>query len=208
MHSVWTKRNLIAVALVLSFSSFDVIKNDLDDFEYELLSIARNFSENIMDEDECSRLKNQASSLLYKIKDYDNSELNNQEIIVLNNLMMQAKSLEKYIGCVGNCGNYQPSIEEFNAANRLLNAGAAYVSKDKYCVNIIKVTIANYVCFLAENTSESDYTVSYNWKVSTGMNSGNGTMGLFAKSVRQFYDNREKPQQSSINVYRISCKPL
>lgn len=80
------------------------------------------------------------------------------------------------------------------------------VSKDKFCVDIIKVTINEYVAYLAENNSTKNYSVTYKWGTSNGMNNGSGSMGLMKLSVRHIYNSRDEENQKNITVLNMNCK--
>ena len=161
-----------------------------------------------MDKDECEKQKRAADDLSDDINDAikNTDEYNYDEIIELKKLEKEAEALEEFIAAVGNCGNYIPSIKIFNLANKRVGASVVSIVKDKYCVDVISVTIGNHVAYLGENNSTNNYTITYKWKTPNAMNSGNGTMGLSALSVRHIYDNREKPIQKNISILGITCK--
>lgn len=196
---------LFASILLFGFSS---LKESPNDFEYKLSDIVRKFKSEVMDKDECEKQKRAADDLADDIEDAIKNvdEYNSDEIIELKKLQKEAEALEEFIAAVGNCGNYIPSIKNFNLANRRVGANVASIIKDKYCVDVISVSIGNYVAYLGENNSSKNYTVTYKWKAPNGMNTGNGTMGLSQLSVRHIYDNREKPNQKNISVFGITCK--
>lgn len=178
------------------------------DFDHDLSDIARKFRVEIMNEDECEKLKRAADDLVDEIEDAIEieDEYTYDEILELKKLKKEAKALEKFIAAVGDCGNYMPSIEEFNLANRRVHARVSYVIKGKYCVDIVLVEIDDYVAYLAENNSSKNYTVSYKWNTLNRMNTGNGTMGLSNFSMRHIYNNRENTEQKNISVFGITCQ--
>lgn len=190
--------------LLLGSSTHMKIPND---FDYELSQIVRKFKEEIMDEDECENQKNEAGDLAEDIEDAIKKEgdYTSDEINTLKKLKKEAQALEGFIAVVGNCGNYIPSLDDFNLANRRVGASVVGISKGVFCVDVISVSIDDYVAYLGENNSLKNYTVSYKWKAPNGMNTGEGTMGLSKKSVRHIYDNREKPSQKTVSVFGITC---
>lgn len=196
---------LFTSILLFGFSS---LKESPNDFDYKISDIVREFKSEIMDKDECEKQKKAVDDLANDIEDAikNADEYNSDEIIELKKLKEEAKALEEFIAAVGNCGNYIPSIKNFNLANRRVGANVISIIKDKYCVDVISVSIGNYIAYLGENNSMKNYTVTYKWQVPNSMNTGNGTMGLSELSVRHVYDNREKPSQKNISIFGITCK--
>jgi hypothetical protein len=196
---------LFTSILLFGFSSLKEVPND---FDYKLSDIVRKFKSDIMDKDECEKQKRAAGDLADDIKKAikNEDEDNSDEIIELKKLEKEANALEEFIASVGNCGNYVPSIQNFNLANRRVGANVATIIKDKYCIDVVSVSIGNYVAYLGENNSSKNYTATCKWKTPNSMNTGNVTMGLPALSVRHIYDNREKPIQKNISVFGITCK--
>ena len=178
-----------------------------NNFDSELSWIASELRSNIMDKDECENLQAKTDDLVTEIEDAieDEDEYTEEDIIKFEKLKKEAEALEDYIAVVGNCGNYSLSMDDFHLANQRIGGDVVSVSKDIYCVDVIMITIGEYVTYLGHNNSRKNFTVAYNWKTSTGMNSGNGTMGLTGMSVRHIYDNRENPELVDIEVYGVSC---
>ncbi len=187
---------------------FSILKESPNDFDYKLSDIIRNFKSEIMDKDECEKQKRAADDLLDDIEDAIKNEdnYNFDEIIELKKLENETKALAEFIGVVGKCGNSIISLKNINLANKRVGAKVSSIIKDKYCVDVISVSIGNYVVYLGENNSMKNYTVTYKWNTPNGMYSGNGAMGLSKLSVRHIYDNREKPSQKNISVFGITCK--
>lgn len=198
---------ILLITSILLFGFSGLIESP-SDFDYKISDIAKKFKLGIMDKDECEKQKIAAEGLVYEIKDAIKNEdkYNSNEIIELKKLEKEAEALGEFIATVGNCGYYIPSIKSFNLANRRVGASVASIIKDKYCVDVISVTIGDYVAYLVENNSTKNYEVTYKWKVPNSMNTGNGTMGFSEFSVRHIYDNREKPSQKNISVFGIICK--
>lgn len=196
---------IITLIILLNFYS---IKENPKDFEYTLSEIAGKVQLEIIDIDKCEKLRRAAEDLYDDIEDAieKGDEYNFDEKVELNKLKREAEAMEEFIAVVGNCRNYSLSIEKFNLANNRVRATVAYVIKDKYCIDVISVSIGNYVAYLGENNSKNNYTVNYKWKAIKSMSSGYGTMGLSKLSIRQIYDNREKPSQKNIFVFGIMCK--
>ncbi len=176
------------------------------DFELKLSYIARDFRDNIMDEDNCKHLMNDASRISSDIEEeLKNNEYSATEIAEFKKVKKKAEALEAYIGAIGGSTNAMPTISEFNYANSLVRGDVAIVFQGKFCIDIISVKIDNFTAYLGENNSISNYSVSYKWKAPDGISKGNGTMGLPKKTVRHIYDNRDKPMRKSIIIYEVTC---
>lgn len=197
---------IIASLIFLGFSNF--LQKTPSDFDYELSDIARNFRDEVMNEDECEKQKSAAEELADEIEDALDmqDEYNSDEIFELKKLKKEAEALESFIAAVGYCGGNILSIDAFNLANQRVNASVNYVIKDKYCVDVILVTIDDYVAYLAKNNYSKNYTVAYKWKAQNGMSTGNGRMGISKFGLRHIYNNREKTSQKDISVFGITCK--
>jgi hypothetical protein len=198
---------LILILISIILFGFSNLNESPNDFDYKLSNIARKFRSEIMDRDECESLKREADKLAAEIEDAikNTGKYSYEETIKFKTLIKEAEALRDFIASVGNCGNYIQSIENFKLANRRVGASVATVIESKYCIDIISVSIGNYVAYLGENNSTKNYTVTYKWKAENDMNRGNGTMGLTKLSVRHIYNNREKPNQKNIAVFGITC---
>jgi hypothetical protein len=198
---------LFLIFSILSFG-FSSMKETPNDFDSKLSDIVREFKQEIMNKDECEKQKREADGLADDIENAIKmeGEYTTEEVSNLRKLKEEAEAIEEYIAAVGNCGNYIPSIDNLNLANRRVNGKIVNILKDKFCIDVISVTIGEYVAFLGENATTKNYKVVYKWKAQNGMDAGNGTMGLSKMSVRHIYDNREKPNQKSITVFGIVCK--
>ncbi|MEZ5003926.1 MAG: hypothetical protein R2730_12935 [Chitinophagales bacterium] len=199
---------IIIPFILLCFLGFSSYSDSPSDFEYELTKIVRAFKANIMDEDECEDLKYEADDLADDIEDAldDSDNYTREEILKLKQLKKEAEALEEFIACVGHVGNYIPTLEDFNLANKRVRANVAIVSNNEFCIDVIVVNTGDYVAYLGKNSTDKNFTVSYEWKAVGATSSGNGTMGLSKQSVRHIYDNRDKPNQSSIKVFNVTCK--
>ena len=194
---------LIYIAFI---SLIEKKESGINDYDSDLTRISNDFRENIFNEDECTNLKNDVNDVADEIEeDLDADDYSTEEKQQLTLLLQEAEALKDYIACVGNCGNSIPSIEKFNLANRRVKGNVSIVILDKYCVDVISVTIGKYVCYLAENNTINNFTINYKWATPNGMHNGNGTMGLYGKSVRHIYDNRDKIEQTVITVSDITC---
>ncbi len=201
------KTFVISIAIV--FFGWFRFNDSPSSYESKLSNIASDFREKIMEEDDCKNLMYDASRVADDIDDeLKKEDYSSAEISQFKEVKRKAEALESYIGSVGGCLNTVPTIEEFNLANRMVGGSVSNVVQGKFCVDFISVTIDKYKVYLGENNSNSNYTVSYSLKAPDGLNSGKGTMGLSAKSVRHIYDNRKKPNQKTIIVYGVTCKPF
>ncbi len=195
---------IFSTTLLFGFSSS---KDSPNSFDYRLTTIAQAFKQEIMNKDECEKLKEEASDLKGDIENdlYSNNEYSPDEINELKKLKEEAEALEGYIEVVGNCGNDFFPIEHLHLANKRIGGSITALIKDKYCVDVITVTIGRYIAYLGENNSTKDYKVSYNWYVPKGIISGSGKMVIESKTVRRIYDNREDPKQERATISGITC---
>lgn len=113
--------------LLIIFSTFSNTKKGVPNFEYQLIEITRNFKEKIMDKDECEKLKREADDLGDEIElaMEMEEEYTPAEMAELKKLKIEAEAMEEYIGSVGNCGNYVPTIANFNLANKRVRNSCA-----------------------------------------------------------------------------------
>jgi hypothetical protein len=195
--------------LFLSFG-FSNLKDNPSDFDYKLSEIVNKFKQEIMDKDECNKQKNETYYLSRNLEEALNLEgqYTQDEKYELRKLKKEADALEDYISSVGDCGNFSPTIEYLNLANERIGGSISYLIKDKFCVDVISVTIDDYVAILLENNTNKSFTISYQWTTSDGILKGNGTMGLPKRSVRHIYDNRDNRDRKNISIIGITCNEL
>lgn len=197
-----------AVLLVISLMFFGYVNSQetFSDFDSKLSNIAQEFRIKIMDKNECEKLKKNTENLIDDIDNVLNNKKKSNEIYELIKLKKEAEALIDFMWTIGNCGNYILNIDNFNLANKRVNANINYIIKDKYCVDIILINIGNYVTYLAYNNTNNNYTVFYKWKAQNSMTNGYGTIGILKHSFRHIYDNRDKKEIKNIIVYSIKCK--
>ena len=198
---------ILLMSTILLFG-FSIKKENSNSFDHKLSTIASKFNQEIMDKDECENQKIEADDLseditseIEKEDEYSSDEINKLKI-----LKKEAEALEQYIAVIGNCGNNILSLENFYLANRRVGGGVLNVVKRKFCVDVISVTIGDYITYLGENNSSNNYTVTYRWKAPNGTYTGNGEMGLMKNCVRHIYNNRKEPKQKKITILSVACK--
>lgn len=198
---------IILGLLCMSISS-TLFADEISDFQDKISSIANSFRENIHDSNKCKDLANDAISLADDIEEYIKSnDLITSNVSKLNNLVEQAKGLEDIIKLFFGTNGY-PTIKQFDLANQLINANVGYISKNKFCVEFIKIEIDGVGCFAALNPSSTSYTVAYVWNSKVLNNSsknGHGSMGLKSHSLRAIssYDSDEPLYM--INLTNVTC---
>jgi hypothetical protein len=197
----------ISAFLMLSFSKEN---NKYNDFDSQLTQIVNEFKSNIMDKDKCKNLYRKADYLVDEIEnsieDDDNSEYENNKLIELKK---EAEAVEEFIGSVGNSSNSMfVKMDLIYLANKRINSTIVTTLRDKFCADIITISINNYVTTMAFNKTSSNYTVAYKWKLSSATKTGSGNMGLPINCVRHIYDNREAPTQKHIIITSINCTPI
>lgn len=203
-------KSIIFVISIFFLTNASCLRESPRDFDNKLSYIVRVFREEIMDEGECDRLRREAESLAEKIEDAINTkeEYTSDEITQLKILKKEAKALEEFIATVGDCRSNFLSIEYFNLANRRVGATVLSLIKDKYCVDIISVTIDNYKVYLLQNHSTTHYDVNLKWVASKEMSMGDMKMNLTKSSLTKIFVNREKPIPEDLTFLEITCKDL
>ena len=187
---------------------FSEINDSPNDFDYRLSNIASQFIQEIMDQDKCENHRREASQVVRDIEDALklDGEYDSNEISMLKKLKNEAEALEEYIACVGGCGNSVPTIDEINLANERVGGSISRVFKDKFCLDILCVTINDYTSFLVLNNRSKQYDIACSYKTPNGLHSGNLKASLPTKCMRHLYDNRENTSQRNITVINITCK--
>ena len=196
---------LLALFTVLLFNSSSIEK-DYNDFDYDLSRIVNDFRRDVMNKSRCEDLKRKADYLSDDIQKYLNEEdLDQYEKDKLRQLKKETEAVEEYIGAVGNCGTYFPKMDDLILANYRINGSISTQLNNKFCIDVINVSINDYVATLAYNNTATNYSITYKWKSPSGKSSGNGTMGLPSRTVRHMYDNRDNPQAKKIVIVSLNC---
>jgi hypothetical protein len=191
------------IIAIISLTSWKRVSK-ADDFQSELDDIVRNFKLNIMDETKIKAADSDAENL---IDDIDR-ELKGDpdDPTKLEELEKKVTALDNYIEAVGIGTTSWITTADLQLGNQLVGGQTSNVSTGVYCVDVISVTVGNYMAYLFQNNSASNYVVDYKWKVKSGTHTGYGNMGVSKNECRQFYNNRENPNDKVINVYGITCK--
>lgn len=192
---------LVVPLLVCGLCTSDL--KDANDFDSDLDRIVRDLKTNIMDVEKCKEAEGDADEVADDIDDALEDDPNNSE---LKNLKEEAEALSEYIGGVILSTTGMPTITDFNLANKRVGATVTSATPKDACVDVVKITIGEFVSYMFQNNTTSNYTVTYKWKATSGMGSGSGEMGLWNKTMRQIYTNHDKPAQKTISVYGITCK--
>jgi hypothetical protein len=180
------------------------------DFDYRLSNIVVRFKEIVMDEYECKSLLSIVSVFR---EDIDHvlqftDQYRQMEIIKLKRLQIEAQAIEEFIACVGHCANYTPDIESFKLANNRINGEIIINSQNKFCIDIVSVSIGSYVACLAINYSTDNLQFTYELVDSTGNLVGMGKSGLWHNCIRCIHDNRNDLKPSHIYIKEITCKTI
>jgi hypothetical protein len=163
-----------------------------------------------MDEYECKRLIGEISILSEDIdRDLLNVDQGNQlKFKELNQFKLEAKAIEEFIACVSQSANYTPDIESFNLANNRFNAEIVTISKGKFCVDIISISIGDYIAYLAINSSTNNVKFKYKLIDNKGNLIGMGESGLWHNCIRCIHNNRDESNQSLVKVKEITCEMI
>lgn len=195
----------ILLSLFLCFNLFLTAQTN-NTYESKLNEIARAFREDISDERLTEVHRNEAGNLAKEIHDamYDTND--EAEERMLKRYEKEAEGLEDYISAVGNAGNYHPHKNEFYQANRRVGGVISYIGKNKYCVDVIAVSIDNYTAYLFENNSLSNYRVSYAFK--TKNYGWKGNLGVMKNDLNHFHNNRASSNDKSVSMTTVKCTPF
>lgn len=188
-------------------STFNFSKKRVDDFDSELSEITEKFTDNIMDKYECENQIHQVEDLSEEIQKgiESENEFTAEEKNTLKKLKKEAYAVERFIGTIGDCsGTYWIKTSDLELASERIEFNM-YSVNNKFCSEIIKIEIKNFVSFLAKNNSDVNYSLSYNWKTPSGLTKADGKMGMSKKTIRSIYNNREKPNQKNILFSNMNC---
>lgn len=201
------KKIFVLVGLVTLFLGFSIKEKKPSSFESQLSYIASSFVDDVMDEDACEELMRDADRLADVLADEieESGSYSVNERQELKALKKEAEAMEDFISVVGDVSNHAIDMEDFNLANRRVRANVAVVERDKFCVQVIKVSIGNYVSYLAENTSSVDYSIDYKYRVVGSRSWGSGESWVGSLGARHLWSNRDRSNQKSIIVDEIDC---
>jgi len=168
----------------------------------------KEFRIKVLEKEECERLVEDASRLVEEIGKALtlNTDYNENDLIALRKLKKETEAVEIFITIIGSTRNNNLSNKDFELANQRVKSDVSYNVKDDFCIAVLKVTVGDYVTYLAHNKSSKNYTIYYKWNSDIGKTFGNGNMGLTKFSMRHLTDNRDNTEQSNITVTEITCK--
>ena len=198
---------LLLLLLCLPFSSFNSFCISSDDFDAQLNTVVADFKQNILDQAKCEAASTKAGEISDAIEDALNEDgVDKGERKKLEALKKEAEALEDYILAVGDINGGFITVEKMNLANSRVHAGISSVQKGDFCVDIISVSIGDYICYLAENNGSKIISVNYKWKGPGGTKSGSGTITVFANSVHAMYSNRKDHGTKELTFMGLVCK--
>ncbi|MCX6311754.1 MAG: hypothetical protein NT084_08970 [Bacteroidetes bacterium] len=196
----------IFLILCIPFFSFVSLTDSSSDFDKKLDKVVADFKLNIFNKQKCDSCSIDAKNIATAIQDVlDEGGIDKSEIKKMEALKKEADGLENYISAVGDLTGGFSTVADLNLANARVKGNISNES-GKFCVDIISVTIGDFVCYLAENNSSKITSVNYKWKDEAGTNSGSGTIQVFANSIRAMYSNREKPKVNKVGFLGLNCK--
>ncbi len=175
-------------------------------FEARLAFICENFERDVMKKEICEQLQREAVNLVEEINEETNKEADEQIIEAYRKVKQEAEAVADFIGSIGHCSNTILTYEKLNLASKRIRYRISNIGKGEFCIEMITISIGSYVCILAQNNSPNNYSIEYQWKTSDGRAIGNGKMGLPSRSVRAFYDNRERNNQKLPRFSLVKCQ--
>jgi hypothetical protein len=202
-------KTILVLSIILCINK-SLFADKIEEFRYELKSIANSFIMNIMDQYKCEDSRSDAEDLADEIKEYkeDQSEnLSYEEKQSLSLIQNQSESLEEYITmCCSSSSSHQITLKEFNLANELVHADMAYLNKEKYCIDFIEIRINNFVCLAYINDKASAYNIKFNWKAQNAGLSGKIDSGISKQSIGTYFNNRNNELKGNVTFVNVECK--
>ena len=177
------------------------------DFDRQLSTIAEDFKEVIMDEDECEELKDKAEYISKEIEELleESEGFSSEEILQLEQLKTEAEGIEDFIAVVAGVGSAVPKVKDFIRANERMGVGLYYISQEEYCVDILVVEIDEYVTYLASNNSNKSFRLNFEWKTKDKSSFGSSKVGMSSKTIRSMLNNRDYTLKNNIDFKNIEC---
>jgi hypothetical protein len=185
--------------------------SEVDYYDGRLTQIARGFRAEIMDRDACRKRYQEAGQVVEDLQQQlKENEYPTQEREALKRLLEEARALENYISCVGDCANDNPSIDQFFLANRRVGGSIYPMEQYRFCVEVFYVAIDDYTALMVKNNSSRKFRVEYRWSWSrgTGKGQGNGGCGVFEREVNEIWNNRGNPTLKTVVLEDVSCQDL
>jgi len=194
--------------IILSFPllSFFSLKDSAADYDKQLNDVVADYKLNIFDQQKSKADSQKAGSIAESITDAINEgDLSKADIKKLEDLKKEAEAIQDYILAVGNIDGGFETVEKFNLANARIK-GDVSTETGKFCVDVISVSIGDYICYLAENNGDKITSVNYKWKSPEGAKSDSGTITVFAHSIGAMYCNRNDPKTNKVEFMGLVCK--
>jgi hypothetical protein len=198
---------LLITLFSFTLLSFISLKETATDFDKQLNDVVADFKLNIFDQQKCQAASDKAANISEGITDAMNEDgISKSDIKKLQDLKKEADALQDYILAVGNIEGGFETVDKLNLANSRVQGNISSVSNGKFCMDIISVSIGDYICYMAENNSDKITSVNYKWKGPDGTKSGSGTISVFAHSVNAMYSNRAEPAVNKVEFLSLTCK--
>ena len=201
-------KTILVLSIILCINK-SLFADKIEEFRYELKSIANSFIMNIMDQYKCEDFRSDAEDLADEIKDYkeDQSEnLSYEEKQSLSLIQNQSESLKELISICCGSSSSQITIEEFKLANELVQANVSYLNKDKYCIDFIEIRLGDFVCLAYINNKASAYNIKFNWKAQSAGLSGKIDSGINKQSIGIYFNNRTHALKGNLTFINVECK--
>ncbi len=201
--------NSITLIIFYLLSFLISSKEDPKYIDKKLSSIASEFREKIRDENACMNLSEEAGLLAEDCEEVINIaqyyDYNVEELNEFRRLKEDAESLRDFIHAVGNCYSEICEIDELYRANERIGGIIFSVSKNKYCSDVIGISIGNHTSYLLVNISQDFITFKCNWRTPDKRHSGSVETGVDERSCRFILDNKEHSDIKSIVITDIKC---
>jgi hypothetical protein len=201
------RMNPLFLLLCLPFLSFTTTRISADDFDAQLNAVVADFKLNIFDQQKCEAASQKSGTISDAIEDALNEDgVDKSQRKKLEELKKEADALEDFILAIGDINGGFETVEKMNLANSRVHADISNVQKGDFCVDIISVSIGEFICYLAENNGSKIISVNFKWKGPDGTKSGSGTIKVFPGSVHAMYSNRKDKGTTKVTFMGLTCK--
>jgi len=199
---------ILVLSIILCINE-SLLADKIEEFRYELKSIANSFVSNIKDQDKCDDYIYDAGNLADEIKRYlvnESENLSYEEKQSLSLLKNQSESLKEFVTICCGSSSSQITLEEFKLANELVHADVSYLNKDKYCIDFIEIRVGDFICLAYINNEASAYSIKFNWRAQSAGLSGKINSGINKQSIYIYFNNRTDALKGNLTFINVECK--
>lgn len=175
------------------------------DFSSEISSLADKFANSINDVDDAEDVWRKIDDLVDDIED----ALDDNNSSQLKAQLKTAEALLDFSATVRPEGRNFAKSEQFMEGARVCWGKIYNVRTSNEIVDIVRIDIGSYSCWLAKNKLAKGHKVHYVYKSkSTGRQGGSGHMGLAGNSYRQLDNSVEQSSMCPCKYYITKTEPF